>query len=58
MRFARIIANLIVGIALAVILVGLVCIIIDERCGRNVSADDTAGIEQIDFKPGAWREMK
>jgi len=48
----RLLANLLAGIVLVAILVGLVIILIDERCSKNVSADEAAGkaVQQIPFK--------
>ena len=47
----RLLLNLAVGVVLAVILAGLCCVIVAERCERNVVPD--SAMEQIDFPPGA-----
>jgi len=39
MTLRRILANLLAGIVLVVILIGLVWIIIDEKCSKNESAN-------------------
>ena len=52
MTLRRILANLAAGIVLVVILVGLVIIIIDEKCSRAVSASgqDKPITQEIPFK--------
>ena len=42
----RLLANILVAVILVAVLVGLVAISVDERCSRNVSADETAGMVQ------------
>ena len=39
MTLRRIAANILAGIVLVVILIGLTWILIDERCSKNVSAN-------------------
>ena len=39
MTLRRILANLLAGIVLVVILVGLVFVLIDEKCSKHVSAN-------------------
>ena len=48
---ARIVANVAAGVILAVILIWLVFIIVDERCSRAVSAADPGKIpvQQVPF---------
>jgi hypothetical protein len=50
----RLLLNLAVGIALAVILAGLVVVVV-ERCERNVVTVEQMG--QEDFAPGAHNAM-
>jgi hypothetical protein len=49
LRFLAILAEAIV----LLVLVGIMALIIDERCSRNISADKTAGMaeaQQVPFK--------
>ncbi|MBE3130606.1 MAG: hypothetical protein IMZ54_07800 [Acidobacteria bacterium] len=49
----RLIANVLVAVALAAILFGLVAIVVNDRCSKNVSEDEAAntGIQQqVEFK--------
>ncbi|MBE3040295.1 MAG: hypothetical protein IMZ62_15975 [Chloroflexi bacterium] len=48
----RLIANIIVGVALAAILFGLVAIVVNDRCSKNVNAADPGKIpmQEIPFK--------
>jgi hypothetical protein len=55
MTRSRLLLNLAVGIALAVILAGLCCVIVVERCERNVVTVEQMG--QEDFEPGAHSAM-
>ena len=51
MKTCRLIANIIVGIALAAVLAGLVAIIVDERCSRaESSAHHQAHVQEVKFK--------
>ena len=56
MTFRRLLMNLLVGLVLAVILAGLCCVIVAERCERNVKPG--RAMEQVDFEPGAHKAMK
>jgi len=47
---ARILANLLAGIVLVAILAGLVFIIIDERCSKNVSDPVKPFVQEVRFK--------
>ncbi|MCX6027324.1 MAG: hypothetical protein NTY23_13895 [Chloroflexi bacterium] len=48
----RLIANVLVAVALAAILFGLVAIVVNDRCSKNVSATDPGKIpvQEIPFK--------
>jgi hypothetical protein len=50
MTLRRIIANVLVGLALAVLLFSLVAVIVDERCSRAVSMADPKPGQDIPFK--------
>jgi len=51
MKTARIVANIIVGVALAVLLVGLVWITVDERCSKAESAARSKPfVQEVKFK--------
>ena len=52
MRFARSFRSAVAGILALLVLVVIWMLIIDYRCSRNVSADETAGMagQQIPFK--------
>jgi len=52
MRLRRLLANLLAIIVLVVILVGLVWLLIDDKCSRAVSAADPAKpfVQEVKFK--------
>lgn len=53
MTVRRLVANVLVGVVLAAILIGLAFIAIDERCTKNVvNAAPAERYQQVDFEPG------
>jgi F0F1-type ATP synthase membrane subunit a len=52
MTLRRLLANLLAGLVLVAILVGLVFVIIDERCSKNVSGQDKPIVQEIPFGGG------
>jgi len=52
MKTFRLIANILVAVVLAALLIGLAFVIVDERCSGNVSAADPGKIpvQEVPFK--------
>ena len=51
----RLLLNLVVGLVLA----ALVVLVLFAHLSTRVKPDDTGALmEQVDFKPGAWKAMK